>query len=94
VHTPNRSGFPIIEIPLADHQRTGEVGWRLFERGIYVTLAAFPLVPKVDVGFRVQLTAANTDDQVDRLCTALEELASLGELRPAEEAEEKQVRAA
>jgi 8-amino-7-oxononanoate synthase len=94
VHTPNRSGFPIIEIPLADHQRIGEVGWRLFERGIYVTLAAFPLVPKVDVGFRVQLTAANTDDQVDRLCTALEELASLGELRPAEEAEEKQVRAA
>ena len=84
VHTPNRSGFPIVEIPLRDHRRIGKVGQLLFDRGVYVTLAAFPLVPKADVGFRVQLTAANTDAEIDSLCAALEELASLGELRSAE----------
>jgi 8-amino-7-oxononanoate synthase len=84
VHTPNWSGFPIVEIPLRDHRRIAEVGQFLFERGIYVTLAAYPLVPKADVGFRVQLTAANTAAEVEALCAAIEELASMGELKPAE----------
>ncbi len=79
--TPNRSGFPIVEIPLRDHRRIDYVGRLLFDRGIYVTLAGFPLVPKADVGFRVQLTAANTDAEVEALCAVLAELASLGELR-------------
>ncbi|MGZ6993033.1 MAG: aminotransferase class I/II-fold pyridoxal phosphate-dependent enzyme [Ilumatobacteraceae bacterium] len=81
VHTPNRSGFPIVEIPLRDYRRISEVGHLLFDRGVYVTLAAYPLVPKADVGFRAQLTAANTDAEVDSLCLAIEELASFGELR-------------
>ena len=67
-------GLPIIEIPLRDHDRIDEVGRFLFERGVYVTLAAYPLVPKDEVGFRVQLTAANTDAEVDALIAALEEL--------------------
>ena len=79
-HTPNRSGFPIIEIPLRDHRRIDDVGRFLFDRGVYVTLAAYPLVPKDEVGFRVQLTAANTDAEVDTLIAALEELAERGEL--------------
>jgi GT2 family glycosyltransferase len=37
-----------------------------------VTLAAYPLVPKAEVGFRAQLTAANTTEQVDALLAALE----------------------
>jgi 8-amino-7-oxononanoate synthase len=81
VHTPNRSGFPIVEIPLRDYRRIGPVGQMLFDRGVYVTLAAYPLVPKDEVGFRVQLTAANTDAEVDVLIAALEELAERGELR-------------
>jgi 8-amino-7-oxononanoate synthase len=81
VHTPNRSGFPIVEIPLRDHRRIDAVGRLLFDRGVYVTLAAYPLVPKAEVGFRVQLTAANTDAEVDLLIAALEELAAAGELR-------------
>jgi diguanylate cyclase (GGDEF)-like protein len=83
VATPNRSGLPIVEIPLRDHTRIGAVGEMLFERGVYVTLAAYPLVPRDEVGFRVQLTAANTDAEVDTLIAALEELAQLGELQPA-----------
>jgi 8-amino-7-oxononanoate synthase len=85
VHTPNRWGLPIVEIPLRDHAHIDQVGRLLFARGVYVTLAAYPLVPKAEVGFRVQLTAANTDEQVDRLIEAVAELAQRGELQPASE---------
>jgi 8-amino-7-oxononanoate synthase len=77
--------MPIVEVPLRDHERIGEVGQLLFDRGVYVTLAAYPLVPREEVGFRAQLTAANTDAEVDALIAALEELAGLGELRPVEQ---------
>jgi 8-amino-7-oxononanoate synthase len=85
VHTPNRSGLPIVEVPLRDHRQIDSVGRFLFERGVYVTLAAYPLVPKDEVGFRVQLTAANTDAEVDAMLAAIGELAARGELRPAGE---------
>ena len=87
--TPNRSGFPIIEVPIADHERIGEVGRMLFERGIYVTLAAYPLVPRNEVGVRVQMTAANTDAEVDRLILALGDLADGGLLQPRYHFEER-----
>jgi 8-amino-7-oxononanoate synthase len=83
VATPNRSGLPIIEIPVRDHTRIDFVGRFLFEHGVYVTLAAYPLVPKDEVGFRVQLTAANTDEEVNALLASIGELAARGELRPA-----------
>jgi len=84
VGTPNVSGFPIVEIPLKDHERIAEVGQFLFDKGVYVTLAAFPLVPKPEVGFRAQLTAANTDTEIDMLIGAIEELAAAGELSEAQ----------
>ena len=71
IYTPNESGYPIIEIPLADHDEIDEVGRFLFEHGIYVTMAAYPLVPKHEVGFRVQVTAANTDEEIDHLIDVL-----------------------
>ena len=80
-HTPNHSGLPIVEVPVAHHERIGEVGSLLFERGIYVTLAAYPLVPRDEVGIRVQITAANTDAEIDRLVLALTDLAERGLLK-------------
>ena len=81
VLTPNRSGFPIIEVPLRDHRRIADVGRFLYDRGVYVTLAAFPLVPKHEVGFRFQVTAANTDAEVDAAIAGIDALAERGELR-------------
>ena len=75
IHTPNSSGTPIIEIPLANHEDIDAAGQFLFDRGIYVTMAAFPLVPKTEVGVRVQVTASNTDDEVSHL------IAVMGDLR-------------
>jgi 8-amino-7-oxononanoate synthase len=74
IHTPNESGLPIIEIPLADDEQIDAAGRFLFERGIYVTMAAFPLVPRNEVGVRVQVTAANTDDEVQQLISVIGDL--------------------
>jgi 8-amino-7-oxononanoate synthase len=71
IRTPNESGLPIIEIPLANPDEIDAMGRFLFERGVYVTMAAFPLVPKNEVGVRIQITAANTDDEVEHLVSAL-----------------------
>ncbi|HWD75085.1 MAG TPA: pyridoxal phosphate-dependent aminotransferase family protein [Solirubrobacteraceae bacterium] len=81
IETPNRSGFPIIEIPLAEADSIGAVGDMLFDRGIYTTMAAYPLVPRDEVGFRLQLTAANTDEQIDHLLVVLGEVAERFKLR-------------
>jgi len=82
LHTPNRSGYPIVELPLANSDDIDAVGRFLFERGLYVTMAAYPLVPKHEVGFRIQVTAANTEEQVEHLCKALEDLAGRFTLQP------------
>ncbi len=74
IETPNRSGLPIIEIPLANHEEIDEVGRYLFDHGIYATMAAYPLAPKNEVGFRIQVTAANGDDEIDELIAVLTSL--------------------
>jgi 8-amino-7-oxononanoate synthase len=84
VHTPNVTGTPIVEIPLADADDLDAVGRLLWDAGIYVTLAAYPLVPQAAVGFRVQLTAANSDEEVDELLAVLTELAGRSLLRPSD----------
>jgi 8-amino-7-oxononanoate synthase len=70
-----------VEVPLADPDDLGKVGAVMYERGIYVTLAFYPGVPREEVGFRLQITAANTDEQVSELIEVLDELASTGRLR-------------
>jgi 8-amino-7-oxononanoate synthase len=82
-HTPNRSGFPIIEVPLARHEDIDAVGRFLFENGIYVTLAAYPLVPRSEVGFRIQVTAANTNAEIEQVVDVLGRLANAFDLQTA-----------
>jgi 8-amino-7-oxononanoate synthase len=80
--TLNTSGFPIIEVPLADPEDLPRAGRFLLDHGIYATLAFYPGVPHQEVGFRLQLTAANTDQQVTQLLAVLDELADTVPLRP------------
>jgi 8-amino-7-oxononanoate synthase len=86
IYTPNRHGLPVIEVPLAHADQIGDAGRFLFENGIYVTLAAYPLVPRDEVGFRIQLTAANTWREVDDL---VDVLARLAERHPLQAKERK-----
>jgi 8-amino-7-oxononanoate synthase len=80
--TPNVGTTPIIELPVAPGTDLAEVADRLWRAGVYVTLAAYPLVPRNQVGFRIQLTAAHTDAEVDHLNAVLSTLAAEGVLRP------------
>ncbi|MET9541729.1 aminotransferase class I/II-fold pyridoxal phosphate-dependent enzyme [Streptomyces sp. NPDC006553] len=86
IATPNTDGLPIIEIPLADADDLDQVAAFLWEHGIYVTLASYPLVPRDRVGFRVQVTAANTDEEIEELCTVLTRLAARFSLQTADAA--------
>jgi 8-amino-7-oxononanoate synthase len=81
IRTPNHSGFPVIEIPLARAEDVDEVGRYLYGRGIYVTVAAYPLVPRSEVGFRIQVTAANTDEEITHLTDVLAEIAERFQLQ-------------
>lgn len=81
IRTPNVTGSPIIEVSLADHDEIDDVGRYLFDQGIYVTMAAYPLVPKDEVGFRIQITAANTDEEIDHLISVLGSLQDRFQLR-------------
>jgi 8-amino-7-oxononanoate synthase len=83
VTTPNRTGFPLVEVPLRDPGLLQPVGRALQRRGAYVTLAPYPGVPRDEVGFRVQLTAANTDEQIDDLLETLTWLQSGAAVGPA-----------
>jgi 8-amino-7-oxononanoate synthase len=83
IQTPNTSGFPIVEVPLAEPDSIDAVGDLLFDRGVYATMAAYPLVPRDEVGFRLQLTAAHTDAEVDHLGAVLAEVADRFRLRAA-----------
>jgi 8-amino-7-oxononanoate synthase len=84
VYTPNTGSTPVVELPLAAGEDIDAVGRLLWDRGIYVTLAAYPLVPRDQVGFRAQVTAANTDQEIDELNAVISELAAAGKLRRAE----------
>ncbi|EIV95793.1 pyridoxal phosphate-dependent aminotransferase family protein [Frankia sp. QA3] len=71
--TLNTSGFPIVEIPLTDPDHADPLGRFLYERGVFASVVPFPVVPRDQVGVRVQITAANTDDEIDHLLAVLAE---------------------
>jgi 8-amino-7-oxononanoate synthase len=81
LYTPNVGDTPVIELPLAAGEDIDAVGKVLWDRGIYVTLAAYPLVPRDQVGFRAQVTASNTDAEIDELNAVITDLAAAGRLR-------------
>ncbi|MFG1992107.1 aminotransferase class I/II-fold pyridoxal phosphate-dependent enzyme [Actinoplanes sp. NPDC048988] len=83
VHTLNVDDTPVVEIPISPEHDLIAVSERLWAAGQYVTLAPYPGVPRDEIGFRVQLTAAHTTEQVADLNRVLTELAQDGALRPA-----------
>lgn len=78
--TPNNGSTPVIELPLRRPDDLTEVAQLLWRRGIYVTLAPYPLVPRNQVGFRIQLTAAHTEAEIDELNQTISELAAADQL--------------
>jgi 8-amino-7-oxononanoate synthase len=81
VVTLNHDDTPIIELPIAPDESLVDVSHELWRRELFVTLAPYPGVPKDKVGFRVQVTAAHTDEQVELLMAAITDFAADGTLR-------------
>jgi 8-amino-7-oxononanoate synthase len=81
VVTLNTDGTPIVELPIARDRDLVEVAEELWRRGLFVTLAPYPGVPRENVGFRIQVTAAHTDEQLEHLMAVLSDLAADGTLR-------------
>ena len=73
--TPNNAGTPIIELSASPDQDLADLAALLWKRGVYVTLAAYPLVPRGEQGIRAQLTAAHTEEDIDVLTAAITDLA-------------------
>ena len=63
---------PVI---IGDNHEALRVANALYERGLWVPAIRPPTVPKGTARLRVSLTAAHTSEQVERLVTALQELA-------------------
>lgn len=70
----NHTGFPVYRLTLEEARQVDFVGEFLYEHGVYVTLAPHPLVPEHEAGFRIQLTAANTQEELDYLMEILKKL--------------------
>ena len=63
---------PIVPIVLGDEQRALDAAAALLERGLVVPAIRPPTVPVGTSRLRVTLSAAHTDDDVDRLLDALD----------------------
>lgn len=81
VVTLNTDGTPIVELPISPERDLVDVSHELWRRGLFVTLAPYPGVPRDKVGFRIQVTSAHTDEQMDHLLAVLSDLAADGTLR-------------
>lgn len=66
----NRTGFPIVSARIGDSALLEKCANLLFERGILVTVCLFPRAKRGEETFRITVTAANTDDEVDELLVA------------------------
>jgi len=64
---------PIVPVMFGDAVVAGRVAEELFARGVYAVAFSFPVVPTGQARIRVQLSAAHTDDDVDRAVAAFVE---------------------
>jgi glycine C-acetyltransferase len=61
---------PIVPVMFGDAIVAGRVAEELFARGVYAVAFSFPVVPQGQARIRVQLSAAHTDEDVDRAVAA------------------------
>jgi glycine C-acetyltransferase len=65
---------PILPVMLGDAALATRMADKLLERGIYVIGFSYPVVPQGQARIRIQLSAAHTQDQLDRAIAAFTEV--------------------
>jgi 8-amino-7-oxononanoate synthase len=68
--TMNRSNFPIIAVMIRDQGKLIASANLLFDEGILVTVAPFPMVRQGEEALRISVTAANTSEEIEQLLHA------------------------
>ena len=61
---------PIAPVMIGDAKLAGEMSNQLLEQGIFVIGFSYPVVPKDQARIRTQLSAAHTDEQIDKTIDA------------------------
>jgi 8-amino-7-oxononanoate synthase len=69
-----RSATPIVPIKIGALERTFEMWKELSAEGIFVNMVLPPAVPSGSCLIRMTLSAAHTDEQIDRVLSVLERL--------------------
>jgi 8-amino-7-oxononanoate synthase len=72
IATDNDNRFPIVSAYVGSAENVIRGGQLLFDEGIYLTLQAYPLVPRDRGVLRATPTVANTAEQVAHLVEAME----------------------
>jgi glycine C-acetyltransferase len=67
-------GHPILPVMIGDAALASRMADRLLERGIYVIGFSYPVVPQGQARIRIQMSAAHTDEQIDRALAAFTEV--------------------
>jgi glycine C-acetyltransferase len=70
------AGHAIIPVMVGDARIAGDMADRLLGKGVYVIAFSFPVVPQGKARIRTQMSAAHSDDDVDRAVAAFREVAA------------------
>jgi len=70
------AGHAIIPVMIGDARTAGEMADRLLAKGIYVIAFSFPVVPQGKARIRTQMSAAHSDEDIDRAVAAFTEVAT------------------
>jgi glycine C-acetyltransferase len=69
------AGHAIIPVMIGDAKIAGDMAERLLAKGIYVIAFSFPVVPQGKARIRTQMSAAHSDEDIDRAVAAFTEVA-------------------
>jgi glycine C-acetyltransferase len=70
------AGHAIIPVMIGDARVAGDMAERLLAKGIYVIAFSFPVVPQGKARIRTQMSAAHSDEDIDRAVAAFAEVAA------------------
>lgn len=70
----NKTGFPIVSVKIGNTKDLIATANLLFEEGILVTVAPYPMVKKGEECHRLTFTAANTEEEIQQLLGAFKKV--------------------
>lgn len=73
-HIDNDTNFPIVSVWIGDTEHLVKASQILWDNGILITLAPYPMVRRGDETLRITITASNEEDEVDNLIAAFSQI--------------------